>query len=154
MARSKKKSPGFRVKSLLVCDDIREEKSGKEIIIGVYTGAIIFAQLPAKLNKIVFRIDVQFLKRGAKQVAFQIRDEKKELKFELIGSLPEDTTTDSGVFIFELAAIDVQTQSWMNVWMRLDDDPWEKVGGIELRGPTNEQERSLIAATRVRAKAS
>src|SRR4051794_1678383 len=106
MARKKKSEPSFVIRSLLICDDIRQERNGKEIIIGVYTGAIIFPKLPAKLNRVLFRIDVQFLKR-VKDFVFQIRDEKNELKFETKGKLPEDRPVAAGIFVFELGQIEI-----------------------------------------------
>jgi hypothetical protein len=33
----------------IVCDDIRREDNGKEIIIGVYSGSIVVPQFPATL---------------------------------------------------------------------------------------------------------
>jgi hypothetical protein len=38
-----------RVIAALVCDDVRKEDNGKEILIGVYTGGIVVPAMPAAL---------------------------------------------------------------------------------------------------------
>ncbi|MBD8665312.1 hypothetical protein IFT59_18895 [Rhizobium sp. CFBP 8752] len=40
----------MRIHNLTVCDNIRVEDNGKFILIGVYTNAILFPQLPAQFN--------------------------------------------------------------------------------------------------------
>lgn len=44
----KETQPKLTVKTVLVCDDIRKEISGKDILIGVYSG-IVVPQMPADL---------------------------------------------------------------------------------------------------------
>jgi hypothetical protein len=43
------KFPLITVKHVVVCDDIRREDNGKEILIGVYSGGIIVPQFPVPL---------------------------------------------------------------------------------------------------------
>ena len=42
-------TPTINVEHVLVCDDIRQERSGKYILIGVYTGSIRVPKFPAPL---------------------------------------------------------------------------------------------------------
>ena len=42
-------APHVELLAALVCDDVRREDNGKEILIGVYTGAIVVPKLPASL---------------------------------------------------------------------------------------------------------
>jgi hypothetical protein len=44
------------VKYTLVCDDIREEKSNKMILVGVYSNRIIIDSLPGMISKLAMRI--------------------------------------------------------------------------------------------------
>lgn len=41
--------PNLNIDYILVCDDIRQENNGKQILIGVYKGAIIVPEFPARL---------------------------------------------------------------------------------------------------------
>ncbi len=51
--------PRIRVRSLLVCEDIRREDNGKEMLLGVFSGIIAAPKLPLKLPRIGFRIEAQ-----------------------------------------------------------------------------------------------
>jgi len=49
-----KSPPHF--KYVIVCDDIREEKSNKTLIVGMYASKIIVPRVPAVLPKLCFRL--------------------------------------------------------------------------------------------------
>ena len=40
----------FKVNSVIVCDDIRNEDNGKSIIIGTYNGGIVLSKIPSNLQ--------------------------------------------------------------------------------------------------------
>jgi hypothetical protein len=42
--------PDVRCKAVLLCEEIREEKSGKYLLVGVYPGGIAVASFPAKIR--------------------------------------------------------------------------------------------------------
>ena len=42
--------PDPKIETVLVCDDVRRELSGKDILIGVYSGGIGIPTLPAQMN--------------------------------------------------------------------------------------------------------
>jgi hypothetical protein len=49
-----------KVRSIMLCDDIRREDSGKELLIGVYSGGIrFFGQGPGKLRQLFFRVEME-----------------------------------------------------------------------------------------------
>jgi hypothetical protein len=39
----------LKIISVLICDDVRREENGKEILIGVYSGDIIVTRFPAAM---------------------------------------------------------------------------------------------------------
>ena len=41
---------GFVTESVVLCDDIRQENTGKAILIGVYSGDIVISSIPARLG--------------------------------------------------------------------------------------------------------
>jgi hypothetical protein len=51
------------VKYALLCDDIREEKSGKETLVGVYNDKVMVAGLPVVMPKLCFRIKTRPVKK-------------------------------------------------------------------------------------------
>lgn len=42
------------IPTAIICDDVRREDNGKEILIGVYTGDMIFAQLPGTMRACIW----------------------------------------------------------------------------------------------------
>lgn len=58
-----KAKSGLIVRYALVCDDVREEKSGKETLVGVYNEKIIVGGLPAVIPKLCFRIRITPIRR-------------------------------------------------------------------------------------------
>jgi|SRR5208282_3942853 len=89
-----------RVSSFIVCDDVRREYNGKEILIGVYNNVIIFPALPSVMPNLVFRVALYANQMGVKDVKLTVVDEttkkvvmNSETQFEF---KPQDS-----VYIFE-----------------------------------------------------
>jgi hypothetical protein len=66
--------PRYTVKSVLVCDDVRQEKSNKHILIGVYNGEIIFASGPNKWIPLCIWIELAIAPGHYDEVRMAIRD--------------------------------------------------------------------------------
>jgi hypothetical protein len=52
------RKPIYQVQSVIVCDDVRQETSGKEILIGVYNSLAYVKSFPALFPRICFRLAV------------------------------------------------------------------------------------------------
>lgn len=50
--------PKYRVGTVIVCDDVRSESSGKETLVGVYNGVLVVPSLPTSLPKLCFRLPI------------------------------------------------------------------------------------------------
>lgn len=48
-----------RINHVILCDDARQEVSGKEILIGVYNDVLIFPGFPAFMESLYFRISAK-----------------------------------------------------------------------------------------------
>lgn len=63
----------YKVHSLLICDDVRKEETGKEILIGVYSGKIITrSPLPVTMAKLCFWIGFMANFTGDRDIHMQI----------------------------------------------------------------------------------
>jgi hypothetical protein len=60
----------LEIKSVVVCDDVRREENGKDILIGVYSSGILVPQLPATLSLSFW---IQFRARDAGEIAADFR---------------------------------------------------------------------------------
>ncbi len=63
-------APKITVKAVVVCDEVRREDNGKEILIGVYSSGVLVPQFPAPLN---FTFWVQFTSTGLGQSSLMFR---------------------------------------------------------------------------------
>lgn len=77
------------VRSVIVCDDIRMENTGKEILIGVYTSGINFVgQPPGRLIKLCFRLDVDDVdNQKVHEFRFELRAPSKSTLVGVDGQL-------------------------------------------------------------------
>lgn len=62
----------YKIRSVIVCDDVRREISKKEILIGVYTDAIVVQQVPAVLPLLHFRVNLSVTKDAADKFSFYV----------------------------------------------------------------------------------
>lgn len=80
-----------KIKYILVCDDMREEKDSRKFtLLGLYSGKIILDEIPALLPKLAFRICIAPIKVGDTITLDLIRPDGKligsgEVKIELDG---------------------------------------------------------------------
>lgn len=51
------RASGFKLRSLVICEDARREDNGKELLIGVFSGVIATKRFPVTLPKLVIRIE-------------------------------------------------------------------------------------------------
>jgi hypothetical protein len=60
---------GYSVVSVILCDDVRREDNGKEILIGIYVGnMIVDTDVPALLPTFCIRIVIRWKEPGAHKV--------------------------------------------------------------------------------------
>jgi hypothetical protein len=62
----------YMVRSVIICDDIRREDNGKEILIGVYAGSIIFRSVPVRLATFGIRLEVLGSKARYNETGLQV----------------------------------------------------------------------------------
>ena len=83
----------------LICDDVRKETTGKDILIGVYSSNIAVASIPSELN-IVFYIMAHTIESGSIEVKFRMIGPNTARLFETPVMGIEITNLDSGSIIF------------------------------------------------------
>lgn len=68
-----------RILNALVCDDMRREDNGKEILIGIYSGGVLVHRYPAALTLAIW-MQFEAFKTGEIKLAFRLINEK-DLEF-------------------------------------------------------------------------
>ncbi len=127
----KKKS--YSVKSLLICDDVRVEHNGKEILIGVYASDIILAQPPpVNLPKLVFRIELIASKSQYKNGEFSIVAPRNQVIFQGRGALEIKEPKKISIVSFEVSPVKLPAVGKYAVRFGLDSDI-RKIGEFNVR---------------------
>ena len=102
----------FNILSFMVCDDIRHEANGKEIIIGAYSKSIIVRSIPTKLRQLVFRIILEVEQSGTRPIYMSIvGPDKKKFVASILSSFNEFLGEDKRVILQIDAGTDLNTVS-------------------------------------------
>lgn len=137
----------YEIKSVIVCDDLREEKNGKEILIGVYNSAMIFGQFPARWPKLVFRIGTTLQRLDFKRLRVKIVDKNQTQIFSLdqpIDTPPSTVSADDTVVIaFSVGSLMFPEPSKYTLLFGLDREP-EEIFSFAVRGPLSDDEARRI----------
>jgi hypothetical protein len=130
----------------IVCDDVRREASGKDIIIGVYSGAIVVGSFPTNILVSLY-VPVTFQRSGTGTVLFQVRGPHG---VELInGSVPLEvfSVTEMGAITIVGMPLQVQTQGELDFQLKAPDGDWESVRKVVVRLPNDADQRWLTQGT-------
>jgi|GEM_PF-3543873 len=125
----------YKVESLMICDDVRSEANGKEIIIGLYKDEIIFDSLPAMLPTLAFRVAVRVAKQISGNMVLEVSgpDKKALLRHEV-----DRHVYDAGKLfgmVVHMSQVPFDTAGEYGVWFGINRKP-EKIGTFTVRqGP-------------------
>jgi|SRR5271165_1920922 len=136
----------WRPNALIICDDLRVELSGKQILIGVYAGDIIFPAFPAKLNQLIFRIEVR---RDAlnEQVNFRVKKASDGTQLtEVASPVPSPDPHENSVFVFGLNQPVFERPESYVVEFGFDGS-LEEVGGFKVRTPQSSSESEKFSSS-------
>ena len=124
----------LRVRYVLICDDLRTEDNGKQILIGVYTGGILFSKFPAQ-HVITVWCDVEQPEAGKIPLQLKVSFGKKDL-FVAQVDMEVHTPAPTAVFAFKIP-VRVESVGTLRFQMRQHADDWQDLKEIEvLQGPT------------------
>jgi hypothetical protein len=122
-------SPRIDIKYVVVCDDIRREDNGKEILIGVYSGDILVGKFPINLTLSFW---TQFEKIGAGKIPIRFRVSGPGGVTLFQGEGEFDTPESVPLATLALGGIPVQIQRPGNISLELKqgDDEWQTIKTI------------------------
>jgi len=145
MPRKKKR---YEIASVLVCDDVRQERNGKEIIIGLYNEAIILSSFPGQLQSLAFRIALRPLISDIEKFTVSVR--KKSTKESVI-NLNADITAplsvgEPNIISFAVANPKFTEPGQFEILFAADDEKPSVVSTFEVRGPKTDEERGRFSS--------
>jgi hypothetical protein len=135
----------YNVRFVIICDDIRQEVSGKEILIGVYNDAILCPAFPIVIQKLIVRVSVSApIGSIFKVFKVALADSKDHKLFEIASDV-KGVETDDPHLIFAVAAFGVvfPREGTYKILFGIDEEPkviWE----IVVRVPKNQEETKRL----------
>ena len=132
---------GFRVKSLIVCDDVREEKSGKDVAVGIYNRSMVVPSIPVRLPFIVFRLVFEF-DRKFETIEFFVKSPSKKKLFEFSGPINIVDMNEWIRIAIKIGEPVFEEAGEYVVWVGLGGRR-RRVGEILLRTPTETEAERL-----------
>lgn len=139
MSRS---ASGFRVVSFIVCDDVRREANGKEILIGVYSRDILVQSTPIVLPQLTFRIVLE-IEKLFEQFKLVIIQPNKEKLLEFSGT-GHPTNIEEWLHIpVKFGKAELPEVGTYIVRVTLNG-VWRKAGQFNVRLPRNDDERRRL----------
>jgi len=131
------------LKNVVLCDDVRVEKSNKFILIGVYSANIVVSQTPAQLGVSLYG-EALFSKPGEHRLSIRISVNDTRLGELGIGYAITDTSEALG-FHTPQFSIDIQGPSTLRIEASADHENWKTI--IDKRILVGEVPGSLLVAT-------
>jgi hypothetical protein len=126
-----------KIRSVILCDDIRREDNGKEILIGVYNGVILFPKFPAVLRQLILRIEYDGVDKPKHRLRLALIDSQNQMIFEAEGEAEAAVPSDPSVFAVRLGALRFDQSTRLNVRFGIDG-PARMVGWFEVRDVTKQ----------------
>jgi len=142
---ARKKRTEYLIQAVHVCDDVRREDTGKEILIGVYNRAIVVEAFPVKLAQLVVHLHIEMISQSAKEIRFRIVDEtgkERAAGRHPISRIPLDQNL---VFKFQVQNVTFAEQTDLDIQCSIDRVP-ETVVRLTVRAFSTEEERDRLKA--------
>lgn len=125
----------YTVRSVIICDDVRKENNGKEILIGVYNEAVVVPTIPFVLPTFCVRFSLKVEKEYFNFIQAQIRDPNERVVADVSGTLKIDNIKANASSSMRFAPLTIPTAGQYSIYFALEG-PLQKVGEFEvwLRG--------------------
>ena len=115
----------FSIISTIVCDDVRREDNGKDILIGVFNDTLVIDSVPAILAVLGIRFLVKANKKEAEVKGFIIGPEQKKL-VEFGGQVVFANVKYNSSFFFKISPMMISEHGEYEIYLGLNSEP-EKV---------------------------
>jgi hypothetical protein len=116
----------INIKSALVCDDIRQEVSGKFLLIGVYTNEINFKNIPTNFSAQFWVEAEPWINDG--DMEFEIRIDVPGKKAVRQNSLSMAVKReDLANIIVRAAGLPIKKEGYLTFWIKKKGGRWQKL---------------------------
>jgi hypothetical protein len=139
----------FEIGSVLLCDEVRLETNGKQMILGLYDDEILVATFPALLPKLTLRIGIRFKGADPKNMTLLVKGKKGHAIINYTGPFPNENKaqTIAGekryAMLFVIQPCIFGETDKFQISLGLDGPP-RKIAEFLVVLPRNEEERARV----------
>jgi hypothetical protein len=139
----------FEARSIIICDDVRAEAGGKQMIFGLYDEEILVQSFPVVLPKLCFRISTRVYGSDPKTISFKIHGKDGQEIVNFSGPhAPDPQQSIIGGYrrygsLFAVQPCVFTAPGTFTISMGMDGPP-RKVGEFYVVLPRNAEERSRL----------
>jgi hypothetical protein len=129
----------YKLAYVLMCDDVRQEINGKEILIGVYNDVMLLNSFPAIFAKLIFRVVIRKTKEKSTLNTFTMRLTSPDSKTLVdYSSSVEQVKQSETLVIFNIAlqGVAIAAPGRYTLFFGIDEKPRE-VWSFEARTHPN-----------------
>jgi Family of unknown function (DUF6941) len=135
----------YKVRSVIFCDDVRQEVTGKEILIGVYNYIILYPQFPAFVPRLIVKIYFNVKDKTAKQFVLHLKDKDGVVLSTINGELPAAANWDEPFSLgFALGPLTFYSQGHFFLEFGPANEQPEVISDVEIRLPVDDTERARV----------
>jgi hypothetical protein len=120
-----------RVLAALVCDDVRREDNGKEILIGIYPGSILVPKFPATMV-LSFWLYLQPHQAGELHLEFRVTGAEQGFAY-MDGVVEFGDSDEPGSLTFPKIPLRLGTECLLEFQWRLAGGEWEVLAKKHVR---------------------
>lgn len=141
--RAKADESRYVVQSVIICDDVRQESNGKEILIGVYNDVMLFSAFPAVLPHLNFRIVVDFRGERFEHFTVAIHDDGANVpRMSMTQPVGATKAGQSAIVLVGTGQIKFSQPTTLSVLFGADREP-VRIGGIAVRLAQGEESKRM-----------
>ncbi|WP_138509617.1 hypothetical protein [Maricaulis alexandrii] len=121
-------------KDAVFCDDIREEKSGKHVLVGVYPEAVGFDSLPKTVNLSAF-VTFRGLVEAKFEVKFRCRINDAPLEVHAQGQMELEHANQENLsqgIVIPCPPVEIKEDSVLYIEGCVSDEDWIELAGLRV----------------------
>src|ERR1700730_9880236 len=137
-------SDRMKIRSVILCDDIRPEMSGKEILIGVYNDSMLFAKIPAVMKPLVIRVSADILDAAVKPATMHLKDMHQTELWKGEVNISSMNKQEHVAFGFIIQGLTLYAAGTYTLELNLDNDIPQKASDFDVRLPVTDEEKKRV----------
>lgn len=119
-----------RISAGFLCDDVRLEKSGKLVVVGMYTQDIVFQEFPATISLSIV-VQLHEVADGATKIELRFSHEEDEI-IRLRGDIGNAPETPFWITL-PLPPLTFKKEALLKVEGKTSDGDWERIFTIPIK---------------------